>query len=380
MPINQRSLICIHLLFVTNLLHRQFPLPPPFASPVLQRNQKTINFAGFLMALPTLVINQQNAGSQAIPDLSILPPSPTYPAIPPMSLYHPALLLLDIKHSLNNGSVCFVQGDSHPVFYHPIASSLILQDQHHQPIWSLTAQDWQTMVFGSAHNTIHLSISNLTFEFHGQTYQWRVIPLSQPNSPARFDFRCYHVERQTLMAELTENASRFVLWSTPPVRPVSSGPITNPFRSLPTQRLSMPAMTTSSPVENILLDPLASFLVFSGLLFHHQNIAHATKPAEIEPKPDITDEERIIDDDASVDSYHYYAERGLVEFPNSAMSVKSLELSPGWWGYGWKCCPCCMPGGWFDSLWMNVRKSIFHCCGRPLRSHHRRQGWQQQSE
>ncbi|KAL0089463.1 hypothetical protein J3Q64DRAFT_1401074 [Phycomyces blakesleeanus] len=381
MPINQHSLICIlafRYQFVTQTI-------PPFASPVLQRNQKTINFAGFLMALsPTLVINHQNDGSHAIPDLSILPPSPTYPAIPPMSLYHPALLLLDIKHSSNNSSVCFVHGDSRPVFFHtPNTSSYILQDQYQQPVWSLTAQDWRTMVFGSAHNTIHLSISNLTFESHGHTYQWRVVPLSsQSNSSVRYDFRCYHVERQTLMAELTDDASRFVLWSIPPVRPVSScGPVTNPFRSLPTQRLSMPTMTTASPVENILLDPLASFLVFSALLFYHQNIGIGAKNTEnSEPKTNTAEEERGMEDDTSVDSYHYYAEQGLVDFPNSAMSVKSLELSPGWWGYGWKCCPCCMPGGWFDSMWINVRKSVFQCCGRPSRSHHRRQGWQQQSE
>ncbi|ORY93882.1 hypothetical protein BCR43DRAFT_495498 [Syncephalastrum racemosum] len=232
-----------------------------------------------------------------------------------------------------------------------------LYDMQRRALWSLTSRDWQTLYFSSSPSphtivAVHTSPSVFTFTWlDHQHYHWRLVP----NQDEGHDLRCYHDDKRTVVAEITQNGSRFATWSTTD--------------------------------DN---DTRTTFLVLTGLLIHD----YFVNADQMEPE----------DDAASIASSLYYrepslycADQGLVDLSNAngvrrgaglerGQSVKSIELDPGIWhcffgqGCWWTWCACCMPGGWCDRLWINCRLGLRHRHNNPVlsRSRQRRQrGWQQ---
>lgn len=215
----------------------------------------------------------------------------------------------------------------------------------HQVLWSLTSKDWHSMEFQHDVNTIvTLSTLSSAFSFRwidNLTYHWRLI-----STQDQYDLRCYH--SKTLVAEITQQGSRFILWEQ----------TKNPFRS---------------PVWS-------SFLLLSGLLLHDhltsmlRSLGGGPEALQIVMAEEDNESLGSFDGDSSL----YYADQGLVDVGRG--SVKSIELDPGvwrcWWGYGfwWTWCSCCMPGGWCDKIWMKCRWSKRKNMRTLVPS---RRGWQQ---
>ncbi|KAI8142530.1 hypothetical protein BJV82DRAFT_615209 [Fennellomyces sp. T-0311] len=263
-----------------------------------------------------------------------------------------------------------------------------------QALWSLTNKDWHTMEFASPKqdHIVTLTTSTSLFSFtwlNGKTYQWRLVPASSPKTQQQnhpYDLRCYHDDK--LVAEFLEN--RFVQWTT----------------------------ATEQPFNALYDIQFSSFLLLSGLLIHEhlssilRSLGGGPEAVQLVTDPSFaaTATGADDDDDASLGSSSfygerepYYADQGLVDGQHAATgrwysthsgtigggagSVKSIELDPGllrcFWGYGfwWTWCPCCMPGGWFDRLWINCRlqrRKMTNNTAPMSRSRQRRQrGWQQ---
>ncbi|KAI9245882.1 hypothetical protein BDA99DRAFT_543529 [Phascolomyces articulosus] len=262
-----------------------------------------------------------------------------------------------------------------------------------QALWSLTSKDWHTMDFISTQleKVITLTTSTSLFSFvwiNHKTYQWQLVPAAAKNQHKQhpYDLRCYHNDK--LIAEFVD--SRFIQWTEQP------------------RKFDL--------VHDI---QLTSFLLLSGLLIHEhlgsilRSLGGGPEAVQLMTDPTFATTAMMDDDDDnSLGSFYgerEYADQGLVDGQHastnrwysshsgalgghhhhgSAGSVKSIELDPGcmrcFWGYGfwWTWCPCCMPGGWFDRLWINCRlhrrKMANNTNTSMSRSRQRRQrGWQQ---
>lgn len=291
-----------------------------------------------------------------------------------------------------------------------------LFDQRQMPLWSVTSKDWYTMTLVSSAQDLSVTLSTSSppsvFSFawtNGHSYYWRPVPTDQQG----YDLRCYDDDKRTVVAELTQEGSRFVLWSTtatsPPIAAAAAAAATattttdeskrqsnsnNPFRSL--------SITSRSSRDET---AFTSFLVLSALLIHdHLSWMLRSLGGGADAIRIVTDtgfggvgrHEEEEEDGLSVVSSSFYDEgrasslyhpdQGLV--PAGAItdrSVKSVELDPGmlrcWWGYGfwWTWCPCCMPGGWLDRLVIKCRWGLRrrkHNSSISRARQRRQRGWQ----
>ncbi|KAI7856294.1 hypothetical protein BDC45DRAFT_64644 [Circinella umbellata] len=284
-----------------------------------------------------------------------------------------------------------------------------------QALWSLTSKDWHTMDFASPQleKVITLTTSTSLFSFlwiNRKAYQWRLIPITtaaagkgqQKQYP--YDLRCYQDDK--LIAEFVD--SRFIQWST--------------------EEKEKPGQQQNQKFNFMHDIQFTSFLLLSGLLIHEhlssilRSLGGGPEAVQLVTDPTFAatammdDRDNDYDDDygslgsfytgGNVDGEREFADQGLVDGQTApragwysshsgvgghhAGSIKSIELDPGcmrcFWGYGfwWTWCPCCMPGGWFDRLWINCRlrrRKILANSSSNIsmsRSRQRRQrGWQQ---
>ncbi|KAG0177358.1 hypothetical protein DFQ28_010322 [Apophysomyces sp. BC1034] len=331
----------------------------------------------------------ETEGNVAAPTPLRLHHTSHYPLAPVMVSHSSATLLeLHIHHDVmmetkaldksTPCSVCTMPGQTKPIFYRPQMSFAALRQSTqegfnipthltpHRLTWSLISKDWQDMVFQTTEDkqTISLTTSAAEFSFqwtHQMVYHWRPVPTQQQQQQTTtdYDLRCY-ASNGHLVAEFIADRSRFVLWPTSPNQ-------TNPFRSQ----------------QQAIEDPFTSFLLLSGLfIIDHitsmlRSLGNDTEALRLIMDPTFVHKKTLADDaSSSVDVPYADDDLGLVHQRWSSASAKSIELDPGvwhcWWGYGcwWTWCPCCMPGGWCDRLWIKLRGQA--------RSRPRRKGWQQQ--
>ena len=256
-----------------------------------------------------------------------------------------------------------------------------------QALWSLTSKDWHTMDFASPQleKVITLTTSTSLFSFlwiNRKAYQWRLIPATIGKGQQKqypYDLRCYHDDK--LIAEFVD--SRFIQWTTEEK-----------------EKAGQQQQEQQKQKFNIMHDiQFTSFLLLSGLLIHEhlssilRSLGDGPEAVQLVTDPTFAatammdDHDNDYDDDygslgsfytgGNVDGEREFADQGLVDGQTApragwysshsgvgghhAGSIKSIELDPGcmrcFWGYGfwWTWCPCCMPGGWFDRLWINCR-------------------------
>ncbi|KAF7723336.1 hypothetical protein EC973_002084 [Apophysomyces ossiformis] len=345
-------------------------------------------------SLPSATETEANV---AVPTPLRLHPTTHYPLAPVMLPHSSASLLeLHIQHDVlmenklldkpTPCSTCTLPGQTEPIFYRPQLSLAALRQsaqegtdipphlipyvslysaESQRLMWRLINKDWQDMIFQAAddnNQTISLTTSAAEFSFQwtDQTvYHWRPVPAQQQQSTTDYDLRCY-ASNGHLVAEFMTDRTRFVLWPTMPNQ-------TNPFRSQ--------QQAIEDPFTTFLL--LSGFLIIEHITFMLRSLGNDTEALRMIMDPTTVRKKTPVDDAASsVDMPYVEDDLSLVHQRWSSGSTKSIELDPGfwhcWWGNGcwWTWCPCCMPGGWCDRLWIKLRGQS--------QSRPRRKGWQQQ--